>query len=193
MLRQKLKNRNIILASGSPRRQYLLEELGIAFEIRLNKIDEVYPKHLGGSEITDYLAKLKAAPFKMELQKEDILITSDTIVWLENKAIGKPKTHDEAKKTLSKLSGKTHKVISSICLTTTEKQTTFNDTTLVKFKVLKEAEIEYYINKYKPFDKAGGYGIQEWIGYIGIEQIQGSYFNVMGFPTHKFYQEIIKF
>ncbi|MCF6222391.1 MAG: Maf-like protein [Flavobacteriaceae bacterium] len=193
MLSQQLKNRNIILASGSPRRQYFLEELGIVFEIRLNKVYEVYPKHLVGSEITDYLAKLKAAPFKKELQKEDILITSDTIVWLENKAIGKPKTHDEAKKMLGKLSGKTHKVISSICLTTTEKQTTFNDTTLVKFKVLKEAEIEYYINKYKPFDKAGGYGIQEWIGYIGIEQIQGSYFNVMGFPTHKFYQEILKF
>jgi septum formation protein len=181
------------LASGSPRRQHFLKELGLDFEIRLKEVEEIYPTSLEGEEITDYLAKLKARPFEQELNENDILITSDTIVWLENKAIGKPKNIVDATVMLSKLSGKTHKVISSICITTTNKQIVIHDTTLVKFKVLSEDEIDYYINNYKPFDKAGSYGIQEWIGFIGIEKIEGSYFNVMGFPIHKFYNEMIKF
>jgi septum formation protein len=193
MLAKRLINKHLILASGSPRRQHFLKELGLDFEIRLKEVEEIYPTSLEGEEITDYLAKLKARPFEQELNENDILITSDTIVWLENKAIGKPKNIVDATVMLSNLSGKTHKVISSICITTTNKQIVIHDTTLVKFKVLSEDEIDYYINNYKPFDKAGSYGIQEWIGFIGIEKIEGSYFNVMGFPIHKFYNEMIKF
>ncbi len=192
MLSEKLKNKHIILASSSPRRQHFFNELGLDFEIRIKEVDEIYPSHLTEVEITDFLAKLKARPFQNELRSNDLLVTADTIVWLDNKAIGKPKNILEAKAMLSNLSGKTHKVISSVCITTKSKQTLINDTTLVKFKILSKSEIDYYIENYKPFDKAGSYGIQEWIGYIGIEKIEGSYFNVMGFPVHKFYEEILK-
>ncbi len=192
MLSEKLKNKHIILASGSPRRQHFFNELGLEFEIRIKEVDEIYPSHLTEVEITDFLAKLKAHPFQNELKSNDLLVTADTIVWLDNKAIGKPKNKEEAKAILLNLSGKTHKVISSVCITTKSKQTLINDTTLVKFKILNKNEIEYYIENYKPFDKAGSYGIQEWIGYIGIEKIEGSYFNVMGFPVHKFYEEMLK-
>ena len=192
MLSEKLKNKHIILASGSPRRQHFFNELGLEFEIRIKEVDEIYPSHLTEVEITDFLAKLKANPFQNELKSNDLLVTADTIVWLDNKAIGKPKNKEDAKAMLSNLSGKTHKVISSVCITTKSKQTLINDTTLVKFKILSISEIEHYIENYKPFDKAGSYGIQEWIGYIGIEKIEGSYFNVMGFPVHKFYEEMLK-
>jgi len=192
MLSQKLKNKHLILASGSPRRQYFLKELGLDFEIRLKEVAEVYPKELKGHDITDFLSKLKAEPFIEELKENDVLITADTIVWLENKAIGKPKDLEEAKQMLSNLSGKTHEVISSICITTKNKQIALSDSTLVKMKKLTEQEINYYVNNFSPLDKAGSYGIQEWFGYIAIEKIEGSYFNVMGFPTHKFYQEIMK-
>ena len=192
MLSEKLKNKHIILASGSPRRQHFFNELGLEFEIRIKEVDEIYPSHLTEVEITDFLAKLKAHPFQNELKSNDLLVTADTIVWLDNKAIGKPKNKEDAKAMLSNLSGKTHKVISSVCITTKSKQTLINDTTSVKFKFLSKSEIEYYIENYKPFDKAGSYGIQEWIGYIGIEKIEGSYFNVMGFPVHKFYEEMLK-
>ncbi len=192
MLNEKLKNKHLILASGSPRRQHFLKELKLDFEIRLKEIDENYPSNLKEEEITDYLAELKAQPFIKELKQDDILITADTIVWLDGKAIGKPKNHEEAKNMLTNLSGKTHKVISSFCLTTVNKQIIKSDTTFVKFSKLTEIEIEYYIKNYHPFDKAGSYGIQEWIGYIGIEKIEGSYFNVMGFPIHKFYHEMLK-
>ena len=192
MLATILKNKHLILASGSPRRQYFLKELGLDFEIRLKEVEENYPSHLKGVEITDFLAKLKAKPFQGELKSNDILITADTIVWLENKAIGKPKNKSEAKLMLAHLSGKTHTVISSICITTIDKQILTNDITKVKFKPLSNSEIEYYIINFNPLDKAGSYGIQEWIGYIGIEKIEGSYFNVMGFPIHKFYEEISK-
>ncbi len=192
MLSEKLKNKHIILASGSPRRQHFFNELGLEFEIRIKEVDEIYPSHLTEVEITDFLAKLKAHPFQNELKSNDLLVTADTIVWLDNKAIGKPKNKEDAKAMLSNLSGKTHKVISSVCITTKSKQTLINDTTLVKFKILSISEIEHYIENYKPFDKAGSYGIQEWIGYIGIEKIEGSYFNVMGFPVHKFYEEMLK-
>lgn len=193
MLNKILKQKHIILASGSPRRQQFLKDLGLSFEIRLKEIDEIYPQHLVAEEITDYLSNLKANPFKEELKPNDILITSDTIVWFKNKAIGKPPNEIESIKMLEKLSGNTHKVISSVCLTSIDKQIIFNDSTLVKFGLLNKNEIRYYVDNYKPFDKAGSYGIQEWIGYIGIEKIEGSYFNVMGFPIHKFYKEIIKF
>lgn len=192
MLTEKLKNKHLILASGSPRRQHFFKELGLDFEIRLKEVDEVYPSHLKGAEITNFLAKLKVQPFIKGLKKNDVIVTADTIVWLNNKAIGKPKDRNEAIKMLQKLSGKTHQVITSFCITTIDKQTTKNDTTLVTFNKLSIDEIEFYIDKYQPFDKAGSYGIQEWIGYIGIEKIEGSYFNVMGFPIQKFYQEIIQ-
>jgi len=193
MLWNKLKSKNIILASGSPRRQQFLKDLNLEFTIRLKEIEEIYPSHLKEDEITIFLAKLKADSIKDELIKEDILITADTIVWLDNKAIEKPKSRELAYEMLLKLSGRTHLVISSVCLTSIDKQSVVSDTTLVTFKELSQDEINYYIDNYKPYDKAGGYGIQEWIGYIGIEKIEGSYFNVMGFPVHKFYQEIIKF
>lgn len=188
MLAEKLKDRKIILGSGSPRRKFFLEELGLNFEIRLKEVEENFPNTLVGSEITDYLSKLKAAPFLQELMDDEILITSDTIVWLDNKAIGKPINSADAKEMLSKLSGNSHEVISTIAITTNKKTSLINETTSVKFKKLTDEEINYYVDKFKPFDKAGSYGIQEWIGYIGIEKIDGSFFNVMGFPVQKFYE-----
>jgi septum formation protein len=192
MLRDKLKNKQIILGSGSPRRKFFLEELGLDFEIRLKEVEENFPATLVGSEITDYLATLKSKPFLKELKDNDLLITADTIVWLDNRAIGKPKNSSDAKMMLSKLSGNQHKVISTIAITTNKKTYLINDTTSVTFKPLSNAEINYYIEHYKPFDKAGSYGIQEWIGYIGIERIEGNFFNVMGFPVQKFYELMMK-
>lgn len=192
MLLEKLKEKKIILGSGSPRRKFFLEELGLNFEIRIKEVEEKYPDTLVGSEITDYLSKLKSAPFIKELKDDDILITADTIVWLNNRAIGKPKNAADAKKMLAKLSGNIHEVISSIAVTTNKTTTLLNETTTVKFKNLTSEEINYYVDEFKPFDKAGSYGIQEWIGYIGIEKIEGSYFNVMGFPVQKFYELMMK-
>lgn len=192
MLAERLKNKHLILASGSPRRQLFFKELGLNFEIRLKEIDEVYPSYLKEGEITDFLAILKAKPFINELNENDILVTADTIVWLDNRAIGKPGSRDESIKMLQNLSNKTHKVISSFCITTHDSQIVKNDTTLVKFSELHISEIEFYVDNYKPYDKAGSYGIQEWLGYIGIEKIEGCYFNVMGFPVQKFYRELIK-
>ncbi|MFD0991796.1 Maf-like protein [Tenacibaculum geojense] len=193
MLQNKLSNHHIILASGSPRRQQFLKDLNIDFEIRLKDIEEIYPKHLKTSEITDYLSKLKADAFTNELNNNDILITSDTIVWLNNTALGKPKNYNEAFKMLSNLSANTHKVITSICITSKENQKIINDTTEVTFKTLTDEEINYYIENYQPYDKAGAYGIQEWIGKIGITHIKGSYFNVVGLPVHKLYKELMNF
>ena len=192
MLRDKLNDKQIILGSGSPRRKFFLEELGLDFEIRLKEVEENFPKTLVGSEITDYLATLKSKPFLKELKDNDVLITADTIVWLNNRAIGKPKDSSDSKAMLQTLSGKTHKVISSIALTTNKKTYLINDSTNVTFKSLSSSEINYYIDRFKPFDKAGSYGIQEWIGYIGIKKIDGSYFNVMGFPVQKFYELMMK-
>jgi septum formation protein len=190
MLKQKLKPYNVILASGSPRRQQYLRDLDIDFSIQLKEIEEIYPKELKGAEITDFLADLKSKAFT-DLQEKDVLITSDTIVWLENKAFGKPKDAKEAFSMLRALSGKKHEVITSISIKRLSFQKIINDTTTVTFKELTDAEIQYYVNTYKPFDKAGGYGIQEWIGFIGIENIEGSYFNVVGLPVHKLYKELM--
>ncbi len=193
MLNEKFKNYKIILASGSPRRQQFLKELDIDFEIRLKEIEEIYPDHLQAEEITDFLAKLKASAFENDLQDNEVLITSDTIVWLENKALGKPSDASQAVKMLTEMSGKTHKVITSVCIKTTQKELVFHDETLVTFASLTLEEIEYYLNNYQPFDKAGSYGIQEWIGLVAIEKIEGSYANVVGLPTHKLYKELINF
>jgi septum formation protein len=172
MLREKLKNHNIILASGSPRRQAFFKELNLDFTIQVKTVDETYPSNLKRSEITDYLSQLKASIF-VDLDENDILITSDTIVWKDEKALGKPKDFGEAKEMLQNLSGQMHEVITSVCFTSKEFQKTVNDVTKVWFKKLSDEEIDFYIENYKPFDKAGSYGIQEWIGYIGIEKIEG--------------------
>jgi len=193
MLKEKLQKYKIILASGSPRRQQFLKELDVDFEIQLKDIEEIYPEDLQAEEITNFLSKLKASAFVADLQKNDILITSDTIVWLNNKALGKPKDYDDAFEMLTEMSGKTHKVITSVCIKTTEKESVFYEETLVTFTKLSSDEIKYYLNNYKPFDKAGSYGIQEWIGLVAIEKIEGSYANVVGLPTHRLYEELMKF
>ena len=193
MLNEKFKNHKIILASGSPRRQQFLKELEIDFEIKLKEIEEIYPDHLKAEEITNFLAKLKASAFENELQDNEVLITSDTIVWLDNKALGKPIDASHAVKMLTEMSGKTHKVITSVCIKSTKKEVVFYDETLVTFTDLSLDEIEFYLKNYKPFDKAGSYGIQEWIGLVAIEKIEGSYANVVGLPTHKLYKELMNF
>ncbi|MCR8667971.1 Maf-like protein [Aestuariibaculum sp. M13] len=190
MLNEKLKNHHIILASGSPRRQDFFKNLGLDFEIRLKPVKEDYPSRLTHFEISNYLAQLKALPFKNELKPNDILITSDTIVWHDNKALGKPEDENEAFSILKSLSDKTHQVITSVCFTTTSFEKTLYSITDVTFKALTDEEIWYYINTCKPFDKAGAYGIQEWIGQIGVTEIKGSYFNVMGLPTHLVYKTL---
>ena len=192
MLNEKLKNYNIILASGSPRRQQFFKDMDIAVEIRPKAVEEIYPKHLISNEITDYLAQKKAIPFNGTLKENDILITSDTIVWHNNKALGKPENKQEAFTTLMSLSGTFHEVVTSVCFTTSAAQKTVHAITKVYFKTLSEAEISYYKKNYNPFDKAGAYGIQEWIGKTCIEKIEGSYFNVAGLPTHLVYAELNK-
>ena len=191
MLKSLLKHKNIILASGSPRRKQFFEDLGLPFEIRLKPVKEEYPSKLKHFEISDYLAQLKSLPFKNELKPNDILITSDTIVWHNEQALGKPKSADEALSMLTSLSNTTHEVITSVCFKTTQSQKTIHAVTKVKFKALSVPEIQYYIEEYKPFDKAGSYGIQEWIGHIGISSIEGSYDNVVGLPVHLVYQELL--
>ena len=190
MLKQKLNNYNVILASGSPRRQQFFRDLDIDFSIQLKEIEEIYPENLKGVAITDYLSNLKSEAFS-SLNDNDLLITSDTIVWLEGKALGKPKDAKDAFTMLKAMSGKKHEVITSVCLKSNSFQKIINDITIVTFKELSDGEIYYYINNYKPFDKAGAYGIQEWIGFIGIDKIEGSYFNVVGLPVHKLYKELM--
>ena len=193
MLYDLLKNKHLILASASPRRQHFFRELNLDFEIRLKPVNEDYPEDLVKEQITGYLAVKKAAPFIDELQDRDVLITSDTIVWLDRKAIGKPESEADARNMLKRLSGRTHLVITSVAISSKHKQHVFHDTTKVHFGKLNDEEIDFYIKTYKPFDKAGSYGIQEWIGYTGIDRIEGSYFNVMGFPTRKFYLALTEF
>ena len=183
MLRDKLKGYKIILASGSPRRQQFFNDLDLDFEIRLKDIEEIYPDELQGLEITNYLALLKSNAFEGEIAANEILITSDTIVWLNSKALGKPKDYDDAFAILKSLSNETHEVITSVCFKTIKKTETIFDVTKVTFNQLSDEAIHYYIENYKPFDKAGAYGIQEWIGLVGITKIDGSYTNVVGLPT----------
>lgn len=190
MLREKLKDHQIILASGSPRRQQFFRDLGLEFDIRLKPVEEKYPDSLKGVEITNYLAELKAAAFEGELATGDILVTSDTIVWHEGRALEKPKDPAQAFEMIKELSGKTHEVITSVCFKTSEKTRTVHAITYVTFSELEEDEIQFYIDNFRPFDKAGAYGIQEWIGLIGVDHIEGSYFNVVGLPTHLVYQTL---
>ena len=190
MLREKLKNHTIILASSSPRRQQFFRELDLDFIIQIKEVEEIYPKELEGTEITDFLADLKSKPFT-NLSKNDLLITSDTIVWLHDKALGKPKNKDEAFTMLKELSGKKHEVITSISIKSLAFQKIINDITTVYFKEITDEEINYYVKNYKPFDKAGAYVIQEWLGFIAIHKMEGSYFNVVGLPIHKPYKELM--
>jgi len=192
MLQEKLKNHHIILASASPRRQKFFSELGIDFDIQLKPVKEEYPERLRHFEITDYLAQLKSLPFKEDLKDKDILVTSDTIVWHKDKALGKPRNKEEAFQTLTSLSNATHEVITSVCFTTKTTQKTVSAVTKVTFKELTSEEINYYIDNYKPFDKAGAYGIQEWIGYIAVTKIEGSHYNVIGLPVHLVYQTLLE-
>lgn len=189
MILNTLKNKRITLASGSPRRQEILKSIGVNFEVELRSVDEVFSDKLKHHEISDYLAQLKAEQFD-DLKPNDILITGDTIVWHQDKALNKPNDKEEAFEMLQSLSNTTHEVISSFCLKTSEKTETFFDSTQVKFKSLSEDEIWHYINNYQPFDKAGAYGIQEWIGQIGISEIKGSFYTVMGFPIHLVYKKL---
>lgn len=187
-----INKKTIILASASPRRQELLKNMGINFTVEVKPVEENYNPNLKKQEITEYLAKLKANVFEGSLTKNTILITADTIVWHNNAALEKPKDSLHAKIMLKQLSGTQHQVITSICLKTTETCSVISDTTTVFFKHLSPSEIDFYVENYKPFDKAGAYGIQEWIGFIGVYKIEGSYFNVMGLPVHKLYQELLK-
>jgi septum formation protein len=187
MLHDKLKNYKLILASGSPRRQQFFKDLDLDFEIRLKEIEEVYPIELKREEITNYLAELKSNAFEGNLADNEILITSDTIVWHNEKALGKPKDKDDAFSILKSLSNSTHEVITSVCFKMKDKKEVIFDVTKVTFNSISDEAITYYIDKYKPFDKAGAYGIQEWIGFIGVSRIEGSYPNVMGLPVDKVY------
>lgn len=184
---------NFILASKSPRRQELLKSLGIDFQVKTKDVDENYPPELSPNQIPGYLAEKKAKAFANELNNKDLLITADTIVVLNGKVLEKPDDYDHAYKMLSALSGIMHEVITGVCLSSTKKSVVFSSLTNVQFKQLTNTEIDYYISTFKPFDKAGAYGIQEWIGSIGISHIEGSFYNVMGLPLQKLYEEIQKF
>ena len=193
-LDEHIKNYQIFLGSRSPRRKQLLEGLGLNFEIWVKEeLTELYPAGMKPWEIAEYLAKVKARPYKNELVQGDILITADTIVCDDDTIFGKPGSRKEAFDFLSNLSGRKHKVITGVCISSPDECYCFYSETLVKFAVLDAEEIDYYIDNYAPFDKAGAYGIQEWIGYIGVESIQGSYFNVMGLPVQRLYAELKKF
>ena len=192
MLKNKLKKYKLILASGSPRRQQFFKDLDLDFEIRLKEIEEVYPPELKASAITDYLAALKASAFEGELQPNEILITSDTIVWHNNTALGKPKDAADAFAILKSLSNATHDVITSVCFKTVSEITVLNELTKVTFNELSDEAIYYYLENYKPYDKAGAYGVQEWIGYIAVEKIIGCFYNVMGLPVSRVVQALLQ-
>lgn len=185
--------KDIVLASKSPRRQHLLRELGFDFEIRTKEIQEVYPEHLKREEIAVYLSELKSEAFSADLGANELMITSDTIVCLGDEVIGKPTDREDAIHMLGKLSGQQHEVITGVTLMSQEKKKSFYCETAVYFRTLTNQEITYYIDTYQPFDKAGSYGIQEWIGFVGIDKIVGSYFNVMGLPVKELYKELIQF
>lgn len=188
MLKKRLKKYTLILASGSPRRQQFFKDLDLDFEIRLKEIEEIYPPELKAVEITDYLAQLKASAFEGELKENEILVTSDTIVWHQNKALGKPKSAEEAFEMIKSMSNATHEVFTSVCFKTSSASTLINDVTKVTLTDLSDEAILYYIENYKPYDKAGAYGIQEWFGFMAVAKVEGSYTNVMGLPTAKVYE-----
>ncbi|MDR0895388.1 MAG: Maf-like protein [Prevotellaceae bacterium] len=189
---ENLQHYKIILASGSPRRRELMSGLGIRYDIRtLPDVNESYPDTLQGGEIPLYIAKEKADAYTPLMHADELIITADTIVWFDGKVLGKPTDRDDAVRMLRALSGRTHEVFTGVCLTTKTRQRTFTVRTEVRFAVLSEAEIVYYVDKYHPMDKAGAYGVQEWIGFIGVEHISGSYYNIMGLPVQRLYRELL--
>lgn len=192
MLSETLKGKKIILASNSPRRKQFLTDLQLPFEVKPSHADESYPASLTREAITDFIAKAKAAYFT-DILPHELIITCDTIVWHEGKALGKPDNFEQAFDILQALSGKTHEVISSVCLKSAEKEMVFHAVTEVSFSVLSSEDISFYLHHYRPYDKAGAYGIQEWIGLIGIHSIKGSYTNVVGMPMEKLYHHLITF
>lgn len=188
-----LKKFNIVLASNSPRRKELISGLGVDYVVKtLPDVDESYPETLRGEEIPAYISREKADAYKAMIEPDELLITADTIVWLNGEVLGKPKGREGAINMLRKLSGASHQVITGVCLTTDKWQKSFTATTDVTFATLTEEEIAYYVDKYSPMDKAGAYGVQEWIGFIGVESISGSYYNVMGLPVQRLYRELSK-
>ena len=193
MLIEKLKDYNIVLGSASPRRKELLAELELEFSIKTTDEKEDYPRNLEINEIAKFLAKQKAGIITRDLEKNYLLITADTIVVQNSEVIHKPKNKQDAIEILRKLSGNSHKVITGVCITSSEKKIVFSSITDVFFSNLSDEEINFYIERYKPFDKAGAYGIQEWIGFIGIKKIIGSYNNVVGLPTAELYNHLIQF
>lgn len=193
MYPEHLNRFHFILASKSPRRQYLLHELGIPFVIETKEVDESFPEHLQREDIPLYLCRKKADAFEGKLEDNTILITADTIVWINNHVLNKPEDAEEARVMLRELSGNRHEVYTGVCLKSGKKEVAFSVKTDVYFKELTDGEIDFYVSTYKPFDKAGAYGAQEWIGYVGVERIEGSYFNVMGLPVKEMYEELVKF
>ena len=190
----KITNYKVLLASNSPRREELLRGIDIDFEVKvLPDIDESYPDNIPSEEIAEFVAIKKAKPYAASLHEDELLLTADTIVLLEDTVLGKPANKQEAKQMLRQLSGKTHRVITGVCLTSTKKQTSFSATSDVEFGKLTDQEIEYYVEHYSPMDKAGAYGVQEWIGYVAVKHINGSYYNIMGLPIQRVYRELIKF
>ena len=194
MKQEILRHYKLLLGSKSPRRQELLKALGLHYNLVEIDVDEVYPQHLQGADIARYLCELKADAYDAsQMPSDSILVTADTIVWLDGKCIGKPSGKEEAVAMLQLLSGKQHSVYSGICLRSRRRKIVFHAHTKVSFRKLKPEEIAYYVSHHKPFDKAGSYGIQDWIGYIGVTGIEGCYYNVMGFPVQMFYEELEKF
>lgn len=193
MVTDNLNKFRIILASGSPRRRQLLSELGLNFTVVKREYCEDYPEYLKGAEIAIYLAKVKAASFRAEISENEIIITADTIVWCNGGVLGKPSGKEEALEMIKILSGNTHEVITGVCLLSSSKENCFHEVTKVTFDILSEVEMNYYIDNFKPFDKAGAYGIQEWIGLAGCTRIEGSYYNVVGLPVQKLYRELNEF
>lgn len=185
-----LNNYKIILASQSPRRQELLRGLNIPFEVKVIDVEETYPAQLVGVDIPMFLAEKKADAYKKIMNENTLLITADTIVWHEGHVLNKPIDKNDATDMLKSLSGKTHQVITGVCICTLQKRKTFHVISEVRFAKLTPEEINYYLDNYHPYDKAGAYGIQEWIGYVGVEHIEGSYFNVMGLPIQRLYNEL---
>lgn len=188
-----LEKYKVILASGSPRRRELMAGLGVNYEVRiLPDVDESYPNTLQGEEIPLYIAKEKADAYIPMMQPDELIITADTIVWLDGKVLGKPRDREDALQMLRTMSGRTHEVFTGVCITTTDWQRSFTAQTEVRFATLSEDEIIYYVDNFKPMDKAGAYGVQEWIGFIGVENISGSYYNIMGLPVQRLYRELLK-
>jgi len=193
MIADQFKDYKLILASRSPRRQQLLLELGLKFDIVIKEYDEVYPEGLNGEEIARFISHSKAVSFINEISDNEIVIAADTIVWCNDQVLGKPVSHTDAIRILKEISGNTHEVITAVSLLSGTKELTFSESTKVTFEALTQNEINYYIDKYKPYDKAGAYGIQEWIGIIACSHIDGSYFNVVGLPVQRLYKELQKF